>query len=248
MAQLWSELAWPRIRDCAQQGHVVILPCGTTEQHGYHLPTDVDVYDVFEVARRAAEAVPQALVAPPLAYGFSPSNASFPGTLTLRAGTWSTLVSEICQGISRAGFKKIVLLNGHGGQANLAIATAQAIEHEQGIIVLVATWFQLVADEIERLFGVRGLNHAGEWETAMQLYLRPQLAHQGEPVANPYVPPFPFLRWAGTAMEIPREKLSPSGVMGDPTRASAEKGKALLDVAVDKLADLVRQFYNSPPL
>ncbi len=245
---LWSELAWPKIKQCAQEGYVAILPCGTTEQHGYHLPTDVDIYDVFEVARRVAEVVPQVVVAPPVAYGFSPSNASFPGTLTLRFHTWATLITEICGGISRAGFKKVMLLNGHGGQAQLAVATGQSIQQELGISILVVTWFQLTAGDIEELWGVRGLNHAGEWETALQLYLRPHLAHQGEPMANPYVPPFAALGAPGSSMEIAREKLSVSGVMGDPTRATAEQGKVLLERAVSKLAGVVRQYAASSPL
>lgn len=243
MALLWNELAWPKIQECARQGYVVLLPVGTIEQHGYHLPVDIDAYNAYEVAKRVAAEVPKVIVAPPVSYGFSPSNAGFPGTLSLRPQTWSNLITEICQGIAQAGFKKIALVNGHGGNIGLAGVTADMMRRELGIQVLLVSWFVVAAKDIEELFGPKTAhNHAGEWETATQLYLRPHLASQGEPVANPYVYPYRFLGQGGVSMSIAREELTPSGAFGDPTAATGESGQALVERGVKKVAEIIRQY------
>ena len=123
---IWQELSWPRIKQCAEQGLVVIIPIGVIEQHGHHLPLDTDAFFAQEMARAAARRDPEILVGPTVPFGFTPSNKNFPGSISLTAATWTALIREIVRSVHRHGFTRIALLNGHGGQVALSRAAVSA--------------------------------------------------------------------------------------------------------------------------
>jgi creatinine amidohydrolase len=200
----------------AAAGAVVLLPVGALEQHGAHLPVGTDALTVEAVCLRAAErAEDDVLVAPPLAYGFSPHHVRFGATVSLSLETFVALVREVVAAL-REWAPRVVVVNGHGG--NRGPLTALALETG----VEVASWWELVGD---RLRDGGSVGHAGDTETSVMLALAPELV--GEPAAG---------------FELPADRdlfvvdLGESGVIGDPHAASAAAGAELLDLASAALA------------
>lgn len=247
---IWQELSWPRIKECVEKERVVIIPIGVIEQHGHHLPLDTDAFIAQEITRAAARRDPEILVGPTVPFGFTPSNKNFPGSISLTAATWMALIREVVQSVVRHGFSRIALFNGHGGQVALSRVTAAALQDEEDIRVVVLNWFGLVNEDMARLFPDENMpggrvGHAGAVETSMNLYLRGELASQGslETHLGPQMPD--FVRRVGGYTQTPREELSPSGVMGDPTLASVEKGGELFDLCVERLCVFAREYRES---
>lgn len=247
---VWQELSWPRIKECAEKGLVVIIPIGVIEQHGHHLPLDTDAFFAQEMARAAARRDPEILVGPTVPFGFTPSNKNFPGSISLSAATWTTLIREIVRSVHRHGFTRIALLNGHGGQVALSRSAVSALQDEEGIRIVVLNWFGLVNEDMDRLFPDENMpggrvGHAGAVETSINQYLRGELAAQGslETHLGPQMPD--FVRRVGGYIQTPREDLSPSGVMGDPNLASPEKGGELFELCVERLCAFAREYRES---
>ncbi len=244
---IWQELSWPRIRECAGKGCVVILPIGVIEQHGHHLPLDTDAFIAQEIARAAARRAPELLVGPTVPFGFTPSNRNFPGSISLTAATWMALIREVVRSVHRHGFTRIALFNGHGGQVSLSRSVVSVLQDEEAIRVVALNWFGLVNKEMERLFpdekmpGGR-VGHAGAVETSLNLHLRADLASQGSLVSHlgPQMPE--FVSKVGGYVQTPREELSPSGVMGDPGLANAAKGRELFELCVERLCAFAREY------
>ncbi len=243
----WNQLSWPRIEERAEQGHVVIIPVGVIEQHGHHLPLDTDAYIPQEITYEAARRDPQILAGPTIQFGYTPTNKNFPGTISLSASTWMALIREVVRSVARSGFTRIALLNGHGGQVVLSRLTAAMLQDEDAIRVVTLDWFGLVDKDMARLFDDEELSgsrvgHAGAVETSMNLHLRPELSDQGPRIAH-LGPSKPlFVSNAGGYLQTPREELSPSGVMGDPQLASADKGAELFELAVEQLRTFTEEY------
>lgn len=246
----WNQLSWPRIKEHADQGSVVIIPIGVIEQHGLHLPVDTDAFIPQEIVRAAARRDPNILAGPTVSFGYTPSNKNFPGSISLSVSTWMELVKDVVRSVSRHGFTRIALLNGHGGQVALSRLTASFLQDEEEIRVIALDWFGMVDKDMARLFAHEKLagsrvGHAGAVETSMNLHLRPELSDQGERVTHLVPSAPPFVKAAGGFLQTPREDISPSGVMGDPTLASAEAGAELFELAVDRLCEFAESYRQS---
>jgi creatinine amidohydrolase len=247
---IWNYLSWPHIKECAERGCVVIIPIGVIEQHGHHLPVDTDAFIVHEIAIEAARRDPEILVGPTVHFGYTPSNKNFPGSISLSASTWTALIRDVVRSVARHGFTRIALLNGHGGQVPLSRTTAAVLQDEDNISVVTLNWFGLVDKEMALLFAEEKLTggrvgHAGAVETSMNLHLRPELSDQGVRVTNVCAAMPEFVSKVGGYVQTPREKLSASGVIGDPELASAEKGAELFELAVDRLCTFAREYRKS---
>ena len=233
---LWNDRKAPELKAAAAENPVVILPIGSTEQHGPHLPVQVDSLLVGEVARRAAERMmPRALVMPVVWTGLAEHHMNLGGTVTLDFATFHGLVRQLCLSITRQGFRRIAILNGHGGNILAVNQLAGELAGEIPGVVAVATYFQLAqprfAAILERQEGVR---HACEAETAMMLALRPDLVDMD--AAARLDTPAEGLSAEGFARWRPIEHWSASGVIGFPAAATAEKGERLLEAAADVVA------------
>ena len=243
----WNELSWPRIKANAEAGHVVIIPIGVIEQHGHHLPVDTDAFIPQEITLEAARRDPEMLAGPTVHFGYTPSNKNFPGSISLSFDTWVALIRDVVRSVARHGFTRIALINGHGGQVALSRLTSAILQDEDGVRVVAFDWFGLVTTEMASLFadekstGSR-VGHAGAVETSMNLHLRPELSDQGDRITH-LAPSKPqFVSRVGGFVQTPREELSPSGVMGEPTLATAEKGAELFELAVDRLCTFAREY------
>src|SRR6266536_3446463 len=174
----WQEMWRHELEEALRHDPVVIVPVGSVEQHGPHCPPDVDISIPFHLAVAAAQAVDDfpVLVAPPVSYGFTHYNLGFLGTITLSLETFIAMLCDICRSLKANGFERIVLVNGHGG--NVAPQRAASVKlSEEDVWALPLVYWQLVEDELREWSETDegSIGHGGEWETSLQLHLRPHL-------------------------------------------------------------------------
>lgn len=238
-----GDLTWPEARDRLRAVDVALLPVGSLEQHGPHSPLDTDAYDARHLAERVAEACtdPKPLVLPLIAYGVSYHHEDFPGTISVKNETLARLVYEIGMGAARNGITKLVIVNGHGGNAPTLQFAAQTINRDAHIFACVDTG-ETSDTDIEAIVETRNDVHAGEIETSTTLAVRPYLVDMSR--AKRFVPRFSstYLDFSGKrAVEwhARTKKISPQGVLGDPTKATAEKGERIWGIMVRNLVGLV---------
>jgi creatinine amidohydrolase len=240
---LWARLDAGELRRRAEAGAVVILPVASTEQHGPHLATGVDTILCGEICRRAGQRIAgtrPVVVAPTLWAGLAEHHVAFGGTFTLTLPTYHAVLRDLCLSIVRAGFDRIVIVNGHGGNMTALNALTPDLTREVGVPVAVATYW-LVAEEPFRaiLEDQAGVLHACEAETSMMMTAAPDLvnadrlpeAHGPTPASAGSALMQPLGRWRSF------KEMTATGVLGDARRASADKGERLIEAAARALAD-----------
>jgi creatinine amidohydrolase/Fe(II)-dependent formamide hydrolase-like protein len=240
---MWGELTWPEAKARFNEVDVALLPVGSIEQHGPHLPLDTDVFDANYLAGRVAEACsdPKPLVLPAISYGVSYHHEEFKGTISISNDTLARLVYEIGLDVARNGIRKLVIINGHGGNSPALNHAAQMINRDAHIFVCVDSGETSDVD-IYQLIDTPNDVHAGEIETSSSLAVRPGLVKMDQ--ATRSVPEFSskyldFTSKRGVLWYAYTEKISSTGVMGDPTKASAEKGKKIWEIMIAHLVALV---------
>lgn len=221
----------------ARSKPLVIVPFGSVEEHGAHLPLCTDAFQAEEVARRVA-VVFRGLVCPSVRYGESRSTRNFPGTLSLRTETVQSLAFDIVSELARNGIDKIMLLSGHAGSAHMAAVRSgalRAVEMFPRIKVMVLSDYDLAYDLKGREFPEDD-GHAGMIETSRMLSLRPALVRKARPSGRSRPPKF---------MVLPDpERYFPSGVMGDSKGATAARGRRIDDYVVGALCELVERNFG----
>jgi len=240
----WRKLRADQLREKARQDAIVIVPVGSIEQHGPHLPVEVDSTLGEAVSQRTARAIvargQQALVLPMVWTGLSEHHMSFGGTITLSLSTFSALMEDICVSILRHGFRRIVLLNGHGGNENALRNVTDELTPKLRAPIVQFTYWYAAAEPIDAILETQAvLSHACEAETSMMMALRPELVAEDRiPLAKsnrtPNVEEFVgsgVYRWRSVGSR------SASGVIGNPEAATKEKGVRLLDAISTTLAD-----------
>jgi creatinine amidohydrolase/Fe(II)-dependent formamide hydrolase-like protein len=240
---LWGELTWPDAERRLETVDIALLPVGAVEQHGPHLPLDVDAYDADRLAREVARAcsAPRPLVLPLIPYGVSYHHEDFKGTLSVTNETLARLVYEIGMSAARQGVTKLVMINGHGGNAPTLHFAAQMINRDAHIFTTVDSGETSDA-EVNALAETRNDVHAGEIETSTTLAARPELVRMDR--AKAFVPRFSsrYLDFTGEDRidwYAHTSKISESGVFGDPTKATREKGEAIWALMIGRLVELV---------
>jgi len=257
----YAKLTWPEIEDAVEAGQVCIVPCGAVEQHGPHLPLDVDIVCSSEVALGAARLVPdKALVLPSVNYGYTGHVMDFPGTINNDFEHFIHHVLDITRSLAYHGFKKLVLLNGHGSNMPNLDLVARRTNLETDAECVPAAWWNLLTVDKEFLPRWReskfpgGCSHACELETSMYLYLdgdnvRRERIVSGTISFNDEDSPFHWvdLLAAGPATIVSwTSSYSESGVLGDAELATAEKGQQAYDEAVRQLARFITWFKDRP--
>jgi creatinine amidohydrolase len=240
-ARYWKDLTTEDFATLDPASTVAVLPLAAIEQHGPHLPLSTDATINAGILQRAADLAPMELpllMLPAHAVGLSPEHRDFPGTLSLTPETLLRLVMETADGVARAGLRKLILFNSHGGQPQALEMAAQELRASRAMVVVVAnSWRLMRAGEFfppgEREVGL----HAGAIETSMMLHLQPGLVRRDK-IANfpsaatalegdhPEMATAGRLRFAWQAQD-----LNPTGAVGDARLATAEAGRALVEQA-----------------
>jgi creatinine amidohydrolase/Fe(II)-dependent formamide hydrolase-like protein len=240
---LWGELTWPEAEARFQNTDIALLPVGSIEQHGPHLPLDTDAFDAEYLARRVATVCssPKPLVLPLISYGVSYHHEDFAGTISIDNDTLSRLVYDIGMSVARNGIKKLVIINGHGGNSPALNYAAQMINRDAHIFVCVDTGETSDVD-IAKIVDTPNDVHAGEIETSTSLAVRAHLVRMDQ--ARKSIPAFSsrYLDFTGKrsiAWYAYTRKISANGTMGDPTKANAEKGEKIWEIVIAHLAALV---------
>jgi creatinine amidohydrolase len=249
-----GNLTWTDAIRAMEERRLVIVPTGAVEAHGPHLPLDADTHQAETIALLLAERI-GALVAPPVVYGYSATFASFAGTISLSAETYQQVVVEVCESLVGAGFKRILLLNGNrpNGTANDVAARRVSDAHadDGDLLVAAVSYWEPGASAIHELrrSAVGGMGHGGEFETSVQLALRPELVHleRLEGVRPPLVgwdlvaPGTPVRSYGAH----PHPEDGHPSIFGDPSVASKEAGERFLRVVVDALVEAVTDIHGS---
>ena len=226
-AVLWQELTSPEIAALDRERTVIVLPVGSVEQHGNHMPLGTDTMLAVAVAEAAAgkAAAPSGVLPPPW-YGFSAHHMRFPGTVTLRPETMMALVEDIVASVVAHGFGGILIVNGHGGNGGVIDVLASKLGHRfyGSARIACLTYFQLARDEIAALRESEpgGMGHACEFETSLIMHLRPDLVHQERAAVCYPDPGSAYLTTdllGGSAVRTYHDfgDLSASGTLGDPS-------------------------------
>ena len=260
----WSTLDFAQAQaDGTLQQTIAVLPVAATEQHGPHLPLNVDTTLVDGVIAAAlphlAANVP-ALFLPTQAVGLSPEHAQFAGTLTLRAETVIRLWTEIGECVAASGVKKLVLLNSHGGQVGLLDVVARDLRARLGMLVYSVNWFGLpltgaAGEDVNALFSAdehRFGIHAGDIETSMMLALAPQQVTMAQArnfasTSRERAMNFPILGNGKSAkLGWQMQDYNSAGAVGNAAAATPEKGHAVLLAAGQALTALLSEIQRLP--
>lgn len=232
---------------------VLIQPLGAIEQHGPHLPLVVDAAISLGVLGRALERLNPEIPAyalPPLYYGKSNEHWHFPGTITLSAQTLLSVLMEMAESVYRAGFRKLVLMNSHGGQPQVLEIAARDLHqrYEDFTVFPLFTW--RVPHKAAELLTPQELEHgihAGDGETSLMLALLPDQVHMDRAIAEypPQASPNSLLSLEGNLpFSWTTRDISRSGTLGDPTPATREKGDRLLESLAQGWVQVIEEIYH----
>jgi len=259
MKHLYRQLTWPEARDRAAAGTVVVIPVAAIEQHGYHLPIDVDNLLVEHVTEEAAlRSKGDIIVAPMIHYGFNEHNMGFPGTISIRDTVFTDFCYDVAHSFVRQGYDRLVFVNGHGSNQMLCNLAARRINNSTSALCASVAHWALARDAVTELRESAfpgGMAHACEFETAIYLHLNADLVDMEK--AGPRETPstighfvYDDLFGSGPVNLVNRwSRISETGVEGDPRLATAEKGKAFAECSIENLLAFCRVFraYVTPP-
>jgi len=246
-------LSWTQIAGLPDKANtVIVLPAGAIEQHGAHLPCAVDSIISAGVVGHALARLPDSVPAyslAPITYGKSDEHLHFPGTMTLEGTTLLGMVTEIGESVYRSGFRKLLIVNGHGGQPQVMEMAARELRLRHGDYVVVPHFTWRVANVANQFLSERERRlsmHAGHAETAILMALAPDTVHMEHAVAN-YPPEFPCKTLSADgrpAAAWVAHDFGPSGVIGDPLPATPEQGRAILDSLAESWARGITELHQ----
>jgi creatinine amidohydrolase len=256
--RLWR-MTWKEVADIAEDTAAVLVPVGSIEQHGYHIPLDCDIYTSTYICEKVAERAHKedvtVLVAPPINFGVSWYHMNFPGTISVTPETFIDVLMQICKSLSRHGFRRKVIVNSHGGNAATLQVFINKFYDETGEKVYLCQWWEIANDKLKDVD--TPMVHVEEAETALALAIgervlmdkatrdafdrRAALRERGHAAYDivkydarhrgPYInPPMDMIH-----------DISESGVVGDATKGNIEKGKEILEATVERLTDFCKQ-------
>ncbi len=257
----YEHLTWPEINEAVAQEKVIVLPVGAIEQHGHHLPLDVDAKLATSVCLAAGERSPASmLVMPPVNYGYCHHVMDFPGTINVSPTTFTNMLIDIATSVAYHGFRRIVIVNGHGSNHPLVEQAGRQVTLRTSALCLTISWWQLIAEywnEEVRESGPGGCAHACELETSMYLHV------DGDGVRKDRVrgalPDYLDLpggeEWqkvdltlgSGPATIVEwTSATSETGSFGAPELATEEKGRLVFERSTERLVDLADWFRSRP--
>lgn len=252
MKRLLAEMTSPEVALINKDLAVAMVPIGANEQHGPHLPVGTDTYILNAVLDEFLHILPEdfpLVVAPYIPIGKSNEHMPFAGTISFSYQTLMGVIRDICKSLERQGFKKIALFNSHGGNTDVLTSLCRDLRDELNVKVFVIDWWftNFWADILAELQESPrdGVFHACELETSIMMYIKPGLVYRDK--MAPGFPPEQLRQnkyvtiFGPVTMGWLTPDISPTGVIGDPTKATAEKGKRFIEYAAMKLVEIVEE-------
>lgn len=253
MQRFWlQDLTWPEIKERLDAGLTdILVPAGSTEQHGHHMPLGVDTFIPDWVAQAVAERT-GTLITPPIWFSTAEHHMGFPGSIALRSETLMALLRDIVQSLGRHGFRNVILLNGHtSGSSPALLAATDDIQRDlPGMRVYTVDMVEMARTEILRTAESRVLFHADEIEASQMLVARPDLVQLEKAVPVDPTPPSRFMAMGARAehdrvhlRHTPEEwkALTPYGHIGDPGAATEAKGQLMMQALVDNIVAFIEE-------
>jgi creatinine amidohydrolase len=253
---VYGRLTWPEVAAAAREDRVCLVPVATLEDHGPHLPIDADLRIVEEICRRAAEeAADEVVLLPAVPHGYSPHHMDFPGPITIGWDTFTRYLVDVGLSLAHHGFRRILYLNGHGSNQNLVEMAARLVMVEHAEALAAAAFYLSSPEGARAIESVResgrgGMAHACELETSLYLAIDPDAVDMELAVDERSYPEgtHAWLDWSDGSLRLMPwwSSFSRSGVQGQPTLATPEKGRALLEAAVAECVAYVRELRGKP--
>jgi creatinine amidohydrolase len=243
-----ARLTWTEAHDALARARLALVPVGSCEQHGPHMTLDSDLAIADGFARRlAAELGDDAVLCPAVPYGLSEHHLAFAGTLTLRTDTLLALVRDVVESLALWGVRRVLLVNGHGGNVDALRLAAREAARDRRALVGAVMWAVLAADAIaDRAAGPR-YGHACEIETSVALALAPRTVRAelvGSPAPPPAARPLAEPQDARLDVPVPFEAWTTDGALGDPRLATRELGEEIVAVALERAVALARRLMS----
>ncbi len=251
---LYQHYTWPELGEVAKRQPVVILPIGSVEDHGPHLPLDVDNFLIWTICEEAAQrAGGEILLMPIIPFGFETHHMDFPGTIDVGMEHLLHFVLDVTKSVAHHGFRRILIADGHGSNMPILDLVARRTILEADALCVPFLWPSLALAEIRQLreSGRGGMAHACELETSVYLHLDAGRVQMEKARKEIEPAPSDFI-WADLTDPGPLRmmdhwsRFSKSGTNGDPTLATAEKGRIIYEAVVSNLIRLAREFKNRP--
>lgn len=249
------ELTWEEVAEELKHTDLVVIPVGSTEEHGPHMPLAADTIQGIEVSRRIVgqlgnEGI-RAVAGPAIPFGISLQLMDFPGTITLTPATLEAVIKEVCNSLIKHGFRKLVLLVGHNENLGVMYSAVQELSQQPDVRVLMVNWMPFLKRHYYEILKSKEGGHGGEGETARVLASIPELVHLERAKAyHPkrrekleYDEP---IHTGGGVFDPPRgmKELTPVGSIGDPTVATAETGEICYDLIVDWACQVIKRHFG----
>jgi len=223
----FEDMTWKEIEEKLKDTQTILVPLSPLEQHGPHLPVSTDYFRGYEVCKRAAEKT-NVFCLPPMIMGLLNKMYNYPGAVSVSPATLEMFVKDICKSLKKTGFKKIIIISGHGGSHHPA-AIKKALEKMGDKNIKFFKVSDLVDEELkERLFEIKEDKHAGEKETSEMIYLAEEKVKMNKAVSS-------FPKYPKDIIPEDFKKINPTGVMGDATKATKKKERNILKLQYQNL-------------
>ncbi len=232
---LLGELTMTEFRKALRRTKTVIMPLGTVEAHGSHLPLNTDTLIIRELVKKVADRTGTFML-PPLQYGVCTSTSAHPGTIGITTSTLKSILMDVVRDAFGKGLCNFILVSGHAGGLHISAmrdASETLVRELKGVRIGAFSIYEVLGKEVAAIAETKNDSHAGELETSLVLHLAPRLVKGRAKEEYPAFPkPFAV-----------SDKLRcwPGAVWGNPAKASAEKGEKLFDLMAEKLSELVRK-------
>jgi creatinine amidohydrolase len=239
------------VRQLPRSNTIAIIPVGSCEQHGPHLPYSTDALLAAEFSKRAAEALKKVvpvIVLPSVNFGCSEEHMDFPFTVSLSVSTFAALMEDLCRSLSRTGLRKIIIFNGHGGNTSALNAMVFELRRKTGALLAVVDLWHLVEDAYSKVRTSKSKEiHAAEAETSLMLSLFNELVkttvpEEDERTRAKTLQYFEVEGSGVSAFSWFTSDVSKNGVIGDASKATTEKGEYLLDSSIKRLCQKIEEF------
>lgn len=247
----YNHLTWVEMNEAIAMQKMILLPTGSTEQHGRHLPLDTDVFLAESVCLEVGKRIPErVLVMPPISYGLNLHHIDFPGTIHIEPEVFIAFCLNITKSLAYHGFQKILLVNGHGSNTPLIDIIARKTLLETNALCAAVNYISLGVEAFQQVKETETLAHADELETSLYLYLAPERVNMSEARADDDVTG-KYMSSDSTSNYPVRMsdywgRWTKVGVHGDPTKATAEKGRVIFDAVISNLIGVVDEIRDWP--